>query len=198
VCNNNTDDDGDGLVDCADPDCLVPNVETCNDMCMLVPPCLPLRNDPALISFGASEERSTDRPGTFAFHARLHPSTLVDPPADGFIVTLSNANGEIYHAEVKAVDIETAGSRWRYRADDLETVAREGGIAKLSIRRRLYGGEVAYSFRVKAFGDLSRATLPLMTTQVYLGNDVGYVTATWTGEAGHWVLTPKDYDDGVP
>ncbi|MFN2427351.1 MAG: hypothetical protein ABR587_12995, partial [Candidatus Binatia bacterium] len=65
-------------------------------------------------------------------------------------------------------------------------------------RERKYNGEVGYGIRVQAYGDFSRATLARMTTQTYFGADVGYVTATWSGSIGRWVLRPRDYDAEVP
>ena len=99
-----------------------------------------------------------------------------------------------FRADLDPSNLVPDGNRYRYYATDRDAVARDGGIAKLSIRRRIYGGEVGYAFRVQAFGNFSRATLALMTTQVYFGDDVGYVTATWTGEPGRWTLKQKDYD----
>ena len=145
-----------------------------------------------------SDTRSTAPPGQFSFHARLFPTTELDPLTERFVVTLSNANGVIYRAELHPSLLQSDGRRYRYYASDHDSVARNGGISKLTIQRRMYGGEVGYAFRVRAHGDFSAATLALMTTQVYFGDDVGYVTASWTGEPGRWVLHQKDYDDGAP
>lgn len=194
VCNNGEDDDGDGLVDCEDPNCFEVLVSTCDDNCQFVPPCRQLQRDPALISFGSSEDRSVDRPGRFYLHARLFPATSIDPATEGFVITLRNANGEIYSAEVKPIDLRTNGKRLVFKAENRDEVLAEGGILRLSIIRRVFDGEVAYGFRVQATGDFSRATLARMTTQVYFGDDVGYLTATWSGEPGRWTLRPKDYD----
>ena len=35
-----------------------------------------------------------------------------------------------------------------------------------------------------------------MTTQIYLGGDVGHLTAEWRGKRGHWSLSKKDADAG--
>ena len=201
ICNNLLDDDLDTLIDCQDPDCSGALLPTCDDMCRLVPPCRPLLRDPAVISFGGAEDdefRAAGESGTFSFHGSLIPSTPIDPLAERFVVTLGNANGEIYRAELKPVDVKADGSRFRFRAEDLGAVVRDGGIARLSIRRRLYQGEMGYGIRVRAYGDFSRATLATMTTQVYFGDDVGYVTATWSGKPGQWVLRQRDLDDGQP
>jgi len=201
ICNDFIDNDGDMLIDCADPDCAEVVTVTCDDECQLVPPCAPLQRDPAVISFGGAEEaeRSAGEPGTFSFHGRLVPLTPIDPLKDGFSVTLSNANGEIFRADLSAYDLSAAGSRYRYKASDPDAVAQSGGgVLMLSIRRRMYGGEMGYGLRVRTTGDFSRATLARMTTQVYFGDDVGYVTATWQGEPGRWVLRQRDLDDPTP
>lgn len=51
ICNNLDDDDGDMLVDCADPDCEPLSQESCGADCMLVEPCQPIEKDPARIRF---------------------------------------------------------------------------------------------------------------------------------------------------
>lgn len=70
--------------------------------------------------------------------------------------------------------------------------AGAAGIFKLSLKRRLDSGYLNYAFRVKAYGDLRRANLPRMTTQIYVGDDVAYLTAVWSGEPGRWKLQVKD------
>ena len=206
ICNNDIDDDGDGFIDCADADCLLIPFPVCTNDCKLVPPCTPLRNDPALIAFtpdsgdaaATSDEPAGTPKGLFSFHARLFPTTPLDLVKERFLVTLSNANGEIYRAELAPSMLRAKGKRYRFFAEDRALVAEQGGIAKLSVQRKYYGDELGYAFRVQAYGDFTRATLATMTTQAYFGDDVGYVTATWTGEPGRWVLRQKDYDDGVP
>jgi hypothetical protein len=208
ICNNDTDDDGDLLVDCADPDCNQFPIETCGEDCMLVPPCVPLQRDPAVISFGTptdglerdADDTSTPRAaghGKYSFHARIMPTTPIDPIAEGFLLTLSNANGEIYRAQLEPSDFTWTRSSYVYKAEDPGKVMAEGGILRIGLRKRFYAGEPGFGIRFKAYGDFSRATLPHMTTQVYFGDDVGFVSATWSGEAGRWVLRPKDYDQST-
>jgi hypothetical protein len=209
ICNNDIDDDGDMLVDCADPDCNQFPIETCDDECRLVPPCVPLQRDPAVISFGVSagalgdgtERAAPTGHGKYSFHARIEPTTPIDPISEGFLLTLSNANGEIYRAELDASDFTWTRSSYVYKAEDPEKVMAEGGIMRIGLRKRFYSGKPGFGIRFKAYGDFSRATLPHMTTQVYFGDDVGFVSATWSGEAGKWTLRPRDYDQstgGVP
>ncbi|MFN2427352.1 MAG: hypothetical protein ABR587_13000, partial [Candidatus Binatia bacterium] len=107
ICNNEIDDDGDGLVDCQDPDCAEGQLPTCDEDCQLVPPCRPLIRDPAVISWGVSEERSSGPRGTFSFHGRIMSNTPIDPRTGGFVLTLRNANGEIYSASLPASVFKT-------------------------------------------------------------------------------------------
>src|SRR5205085_8322635 len=133
ICNNDIDDDGDGFIDCADPDCTSLFVETCAN-CKPVPPCQPLRNDPALISFGGEEAAATDSdgsedttpaaPGQLSFHARLLPTTPMDPLTEPFLVTLSNDNGVIFRADLDPRNLVPDGNRYRYYATDRDAVAR--------------------------------------------------------------------------
>lgn len=198
ICNNDIDDDGDLFVDCADPDCVTSQViENCGEDCQLVPPCRPLARDPAVISWGG-EQRSVGAPGAYSFHARLMPTTDVDPLTEGFLLTLSNDQGEIFRAWVDPAQMRWTRESFVYKAADPGKVAAEGGVLRVGLRRRLYAGEPGFGIRFKAYGDFSRATLPRMTTQVYVGNDVGYVTAVWGGEPGRWVLRPRDYEGGRP
>lgn len=46
---------------------------------------------------------------------------------------------------------------------------------------------------LRAFGNFSTATLARMTTQVYLGDDVAFLTADWKFRGGRWTLYQKDY-----
>jgi hypothetical protein len=206
ICDNQIDDDGDGDIDCADSDCSDAVVPTCTETCAPAPPCVPIRRDPAVIRVpqleesddldGVSSRRVPAEIGSFSLHGRIVPESPMDPLVDGFVVTLTNANGEIYRAEVKPVDLQANGQmRWAFRAENLDSVYADGGIAKLRIRKRTDGGETAYAVRMTAYGDFSRATLPVMTTQVYFGDDVGYVTAQWTLRPGRWTLYPTDFDD---
>ena len=201
ICDNFIDDDGDGLTDCADEDC-EQGVATCDADCILRNSCVVISRDPAVISFPVTEARTfdaaSDQPGKFTFHGRMAPKSELNPLVDGFSVTLTNLEGEIYRADVKPADIESRGlKRFFYKAPDRDRIRREGGIARFSAVLRTDGGEISYGIRVQAYGDFSRATLPQMTTQAYFGDDVGFVTATWSGEVGRWKLAPKDYDDGT-
>jgi hypothetical protein len=49
------------------------------------------------------------------------------------------------------------------------------------------------SFLVKAYGDLSAATLPLMASQIVVGNDSGYLERAWSPTKSGWKLNDRDF-----
>jgi hypothetical protein len=204
ICNNGIDDDGDTLIDCGDPNCAETQLPGCSAQCLPIPPCTPILNDPAIIYMpeldvdadGASRSAESAPMGRFQFHGRIQPFTDVDPITDGFVLTLTNANGEIWRAEVLPGDIQqTARNRYAINATIGATATSSGGIAKLNVRKRRDEGILGYGIRVRAYGDFSRATLPEMTTQVYFNDDVGFVTARWAKRPGRWTLFARHLDD---
>ena len=177
-CSNLFDDDMDGLTDCKDPDCLT-GLPTCSLTCQFVPTCQPIKKDPAKIRFGADPA-----PDSILMHARFEPLTPVDLYVEGFGFTLTNANGMIYRAAVYAGDLRSNSSRTAWKFSD--SSARDGrgqraGISRLVVKAKTINGRLTYPFKMLAYGDLSRATLAEMTTQITYGGDVAWVTGTWAG-----------------
>lgn len=193
VCNNGVDDDGDGLGDCTDPQCVVPGLDGCNGLCEIVASCVPIVGDPAVIFPTPTDHRAVKR-GSFSFHGRMYPTTPVHPDLEGFAMMVSNANGVIRRVELPpGALIRKEATRFAFRASDPERVAREGGVARLSVQRRKEGQRVAYAVKAKIYGDFSAATLPRMTTQLHLGDDTAFTTADWKFGRGRWVLTNDAY-----
>jgi hypothetical protein len=59
---------------------------------------------------------------------------------------------------------------------------------------RVVDGVSYLTFKLKAYGDFSSATLPCMTTQVTVGDDLASLRADWTlRKAGAWWLRRGDY-----
>ncbi len=146
----------------------------------------------ALISISSGRSRK----GYVKIHGRFIPTTPVDPYTEGFTFLLSNANGTIYTARLLPGDMKVRNStehRFKDKYAKRTGQGIRGGIFKLRIRRRLDNGFLGYGFTLKAYGDLSRAVLPRMTTQVYIGDDVAFLTASWQGEPGRWKLHQSDY-----
>ncbi len=198
VCNNGLDDNGNVDIDCADALCAEPGFASCDANCMEAAPCVPILNDPARIRAGDSEARSGPRRGSLSIHGRFIPTTDADPRTEGLRFLLTNAHGDIYRANLLPGDMKAKEShekaRWNFKDKQAKRgVSLRDGLYKVSVRRKLVYGFVNYSFRIQAYGDMSRALLPRMTTQVYIGDDVGYLTADWSGEEGNWKLTASDH-----
>ncbi len=187
TCTNGVDDNGDNLIDCADPLCAYP-ATSCDGNCQLTTACLPILDDPAKLTWNYVK-----------IHGRFVPGTPVDPENEGFTFMLSNANGLIYRAELFAADLRFAGGkstkRWKFR----DKFAKRGmgsrkGLSTISMKTRNEpDGSVSYPFKVKAYGDMSNATVALMTTQISVGDDVSFVTEEWKGKPGHWRLYKSQF-----
>ena len=189
ICNNMVDDDGDMDVDCADADC-PPNMQTCGANCMFVAGCQPILQDPATITF----DRGDDGLDEVRIHGRFAFTTPFDPEAEGFGFVISNANGIVYRGKLAAgavVSKSASGRRYLFRD---RAASATGGFANVGVRKRKIRGTSYLVFRVRTYGDLSGATLALMTTQVTIGNEVGSLTAEWTPTPSGWRLALRDFD----
>ena len=64
----------------------------------------------------------------------------------------------------------------------------------MSLRFRVVFGVPSLTFKIKALGDMSNATLPVMMTQFTTGDAAGFFEATWTQRGnGTWILRLEDY-----
>lgn len=191
TCSNMIDDDADALVDCADPDCNVPN---CTTECTLAPPCSCIERDPSILSL-----RKT--PNFFKLHGRIPGNYLtIDPQEDGVAIQIRNIDGTIYEASLPpgSFIVRSAG-RLKYKDKSAKTgvdpIGTHAGLAQFSTRFRNIDGVEYFTFKIKAYGDFSVATLPCMTTQVTIGTTNASLSANWTlRKAGAWWLRPGDYE----
>jgi uncharacterized repeat protein (TIGR01451 family) len=192
VCNNTIDDDADLLIDCVDPDCLAPGFQSCDGNCQLTTPCVPILNDPARL-----------RSDYVKVHGKFIPTTGVNPLLDGFTFLVANDEGEVFRAELFEGDLELVDGRqllrWAFKDHDAKHGGgRRGGIAQVRVKqRRERDGQISYPFKIKAYGDMSKAIKARMTTQVYIDDDVAFLTATWLGKPGRWWLTQKQASAGL-
>ncbi len=169
ICTNLSDDDGDGLIDCDDPDC----------------DCQVFGKDPGSIVF-----RPT-RPGhdKFKVHGRM---TLQNP--NGFLsgkfgVLLTNSNGVIYRAILEDGDLLrlSKGAKFKDPSASRGPGTRDG---LYSVRIKNKGAFITIA--IQAFADMSRATIPVMGLQVLSGGEVAYYKSEWRKTPSGWVLTlPK-------
>jgi len=195
-CNNLTDDDGDGKVDCRDTDCADANgtpIVTCGTNCLVDDACEKILKDPGTITWG-----SGGAPDRFVVHGRFPMSSPIEPLSEGFAVRLSNAYGTIYESQLITGDVRgrVGGRSFKYR----DKSARDDGVGQ---RNGLYGvsikirevGDVSYlSFKLTAYGDFSAAIIPQMTTQIVVGSNAAYLDAPWTPTGNGWKLPLSDFE----
>jgi hypothetical protein len=190
ICNNLVDDDEDGLHDCADPDCEVVN---CTAECTLAPPCVCIEEDPAIVLLRKS-------PNFFRLHGRIPGDVFsIDPQGEGVSIQLSNSNGVIYEAVLPPDSFKMrSATRFSYKdktaTSGVDPVGPHAGLAQLGMGFRVIEGVSYLTFKIKAYGNFSSATVPCMTTQVTIGDDVSALKADWTlRKAGAWWLRRGDY-----
>ena len=170
---------------------------SCDGCCQLTPECVPILDDPAFVRAA----RNPKKKGMIKIHGRFVPKTDVDPIADGFRFLLTNEFGTIFDGTLLPGDLAPSGTtNWKFKdrsAKKSATPLRDGLFA-IKIRKRNDREGIAYGFRVQAWGDMSAATVPLMVTQVYMGDDVAVLKAEWDGEPGRWYLKRKDFVPSLP
>jgi hypothetical protein len=192
ICNNLQDDDGDMLIDCEDPDCAPLTQPTCGADCKTVPPCQPIEHDPATIRF-----KGGDGPDRMSIHGRFPLQSPMDASTEGFGIVLTNADGIIFRAQAPADQFRRRkggnGAYWFRDRSLRRGQPLAGGIARVSVRTRTIHGIEYLVFKVRVYADLSAATVPLMTTQVVVGNDAGSLTAEWRRTGRGWSLALRDY-----
>ena len=161
ICTDLLENDGDGLIDCDDPDCN----------------CQVFARDPTTIAFRTRP--SLDR---LRGHGRMvlaNPNAMFTSPV-GFLVT--NVNGEVYRVVVPGSALQPFTGKGAKLSNPAARTS--GGLAKVRIMpRRGY-----YQVRFVAFGDLTRATLPLMSIQVSLAGENAFYRAEWRRRPYGWQL----------
>lgn len=112
------------------------------------------------------------------------PTAVIDPVVTGMTVVLSNLNGTILSVAVPPGGfVEKMGGRKFVYKD--KAAKASGGIftATLQERSDSVGG---YIVSVKAYGDLSAATLADMTTQIVIGTSPFFDNSTWEQTSRGW------------
>jgi hypothetical protein len=183
ICDNLIDDNGNGLIDCHDPECSMATDPTCNEDCEEITECKPLKRDPATIKFKGG---GLDQ---FGIHARVDSELgSFDPNEKGFGIAVYNDNGVIHQAFVPpGMFIEKGfknGVPTRFKFKDksariLGEASIAQGIFRSNMRFRTVCGEPAYTAQIRFYADLSEAQTSKMTTQYYHVDNVGSLTADW-------------------
>jgi hypothetical protein len=163
VCDDLLDNDGDGFIDCDDPDCL----------------CGTIIKDPAQIKLRPSR---IDR---LSFSGGVIPASpaQIDPLNEPVGFLLTNANGAIYRAQLQPGDLKGSAIKFGFR----DPSARFGsGIRDGLYKVKGFLRNGVYHFNVFAYADLSAATLPTMTLQIVVGDDAFFTKANWTRTSRGW------------
>lgn len=192
LCTNFKDDDGDGRVDCADPDCSA-EAKPCGTDCQFGPVCRGIEDDPAVIVFA-----KPGKLGFFRIHGRI-PLGTPDfvPLEESFTLAITNDSTTVYIQELPPGNLEPQSAAQNNRFGFKNRFARDnGGFEKVSVRVRDYSGITYLVFKVRAYGDFSAATEALMTTVFVMGDDIGTLRARWTQTNKGWRLRRKDF--GTP
>jgi hypothetical protein len=138
----------------------------------------------------------SDQPDALTLHARYPYEIEPDPYSDGIVFTLSNDRTPIYQVKLGWGDLigRPGGRAFKFidnYAKALGEGSPSGGISRLRVLLKLYEGVPYVSFKIKAYGDFSDATLPDMTAEFSTGVAAGSLTATWDAEPAKWIVYDK-------
>jgi TQXA domain-containing protein len=171
ICTDTVDNDGDGALDCDDTDCS----------------CLQILRDPAVIRFAHRRPKSFRervRPDFFRVHGRLEPKTAHDALTEGVTVVVTNTNGVIYKAQLLPGDLQQHFGTMSFK--DKAAARGEGtreGLYRVKLKRSIHDSLVVV---VEAYGDFSAATIPTMTIQIGIGDDMFYTKGAFTARKYGW------------
>ncbi|MBY0280139.1 hypothetical protein K2Z84_32805 [Candidatus Binatia bacterium] len=165
MCHDLEDDDGDGLIDCLDPDCpICPQVvDTCHHPC---------------VTQVVYQRIGLD---LLRLQASFKPFTPIDPASEQVGLLITNANGVVFADLLGPGTVKRVGKSWVATVKSAKTA---GGIFKLRFLRLADG---TYRVNFKAYGAIeAKATLPTMTVQIVVGDDVAVSTENWETIKNGW------------
>jgi cysteine-rich repeat protein len=162
ICNDLLDNDGDGLIDCLDPDCGT---------------CPVIFKDPATIGL-----RTAPRVDWVKLRGGVAPLTPISPATEACGFLLDNADGVLFRQILPPGALRSAGALKHVYVD--KAANKSGGLRRFQLKCKNDVCHVA----VQAYGDLSNATLPTMATQFLIGDDVFLYKAAWTRTKQGWKL----------
>lgn len=128
----------------------------------------------------------------FATEAKLALPFSFNPAAELFTVTLSNANGVIYESSLQPGDLEKKGRKYQFK----DKTAKKGpgpglrdGLFKVQLK---FSKDGLWRAKIRAFSDLTAATLPEMTMAITIDGQVFERTNVWSQVKKGWVLKRLD------
>jgi len=165
ICTDLTDNENDGLIDCDDPDC----------------DCQVFGKDPAAIIFRPTKPVHD----YFKVHGRMIVPNLAAALSGKFGILLTNANGVIYKGVLLPGDLKPKGSGAIFS----DKTASKGpgtrdGLSKVKIKNKGTYVQV----EVKAYGNLTSATVPLMGVQAVIGDTNAAYKSEWQKRSNGWRL----------
>ena len=170
VCTDFIDNDGDGFVDCFDPEC----------------ECGPIGRDPGAIRFGGPGKGDL-----LSIHGAFIPSppTAADPANEVVGLRLSNDDGTIYQIQIAPGTLKKIG-RNLYRFKDRFAQRSRSGLARVDVR--FFPRRNNWTFLIKTYGDLAAAKDPTkskMGAQWVVGDDPFLNVSVWEKTSSGWLLT---------
>jgi cysteine-rich repeat protein len=165
ICLDLVDNDHDGLIDCLDPDC----------------DCLPIGRDPGAIRFGKNGDGDL-----LAVHGSLRPASSFDLTTEDVTFLLTNADGKVYQLVIPGGEAKQL-NRYLFRYRNKLAQRQRNGLARFDLR--YFPRRDNYTFVLKTYGDLSKASLADMALQLVIGDDGFLNKSTWIKTPQGWILT---------
>jgi hypothetical protein len=161
------DDDCDGLIDCADPDC---------------PPCPPIRSDPTQVKLGASGL------GLDLVTARGHVRALssVDPGSVRVGWLISTPGRIVYEGVLEPGDL-TPLTRNLWVFEDPGAPLGQGTRDGIYKAKLIVGANTIW-YRLQAYGDMAAAGVGQLAVQFYVGDQVYIVSGLWRPTPAGWIF----------
>lgn len=209
ICNNAIDDDGDGLVDCADNDCQASgngNGMSCTANCQYQNACSCIVKDPATLNF-----KNKGAPDQLKIHGRLPVDAAIDLTGAVMRFAVYNGSDAVFSQTVDA-SAEASQIKLRYNRDGVATALmykpaakpKTGpGISKLNVALKWHKGQPFYAFNLTVHRHnlsthASDASEGRFLTLMHLNDEPFYLHTEWTpkfkrGVVSGWKLQNKDF-----
>ena len=160
ICDNQVDDNGNGLIDCEDPEC---------------PVCPPITKDPAILSFRPNGLDTLKIQGGMT----IPNGGTINPLQARLGFLFDNPNTVLLRQLLPPGSLAGGGNSFKYRNTAAKT---NGGIYILQLKLK----QGIYHVLVRAYGHLQAATVPTMGVQIIFGDTVFATKATWMKTTHGW------------